>query len=220
MNVVIPWRAGCPHRERSLRWVVAQWEALGATVLIGEHADGPWCKAAAVANAIGRASDGPLAIADADVFPEDPAAITAAVAALSGHAWAVPHLYVHRLNEEASAAVIDGGPLPVRTFAEKPYHGFAGGGITITTKATYLQAPLDPRFTGWGQEDLSWSLALATLFGEPWRDTKVPLLHLWHPPQERQSRTVGSPDNLRLQKRYRAAHHRPDRMRALIEEAA
>lgn len=220
-TVIIPWRSGCPHRARALDWVTDRYRTLFPdwTLAVGEPTTAEWCKASAVTTAAHAAADGPIVVADADVFPADPQALTDAVAALSSHPWAIPHSHVHRYTEAATAALLAGTDLPAKPFAERPYLGFAGGGITVLDRSTYLDVPLDPRFVGWGQEDSSWALALRTLTGVPWRGSS-PLLHLYHPPQPRITRAVGSDENRQLFRRYHAARHRSDRMRELIQEAA
>jgi hypothetical protein len=45
-------------------------------------------------------------------------------------------------------------------------------------------------------------------------------VHLYHPPQQRLSRQVGSVGNKLLHDRYRKAHKKPDIMRELLQEAA
>lgn len=204
-----------------MEWVLGRYAATFPQfdVTIGEHSEGEWCKAAAVADGLSRVPDGPLIIADADVWISDTGAIPAALAALESHGWAIPHRDVHRLTEAATEAFMAGNPLPQRPWTQTPYPGWAGGGIVVTTTDTYRQAPIDHRFIGWGQEDASWALALRTLVGVPFRGN-APLTHLFHPPQPRLTRAVGSPEGKRLAMRYHKAARKPDRMRALIEEAA
>lgn len=220
-SVVIPWRAGCPHRERALEWVLGRYAATFPefAVTIGGHSEGEWCKAAAVADGLSRVPDGTLIIADADVWIDDATALPAAIEALESHGWAIPHADVHRLNEAATEAFMVGAELPDDPYTEKPYHGWAGGGIVVTTTDTYRQAPLDRRFVGWGQEDASWAIALRTIAGVPWRGT-APLTHLFHPPQPRRSRRYGSTEGQALHRRYTRAQRRPDQMRAILEGAA
>lgn len=219
--VVVPWRGGCEHRERALAWVTERWAADGFDVVVGEHADGPWCKALAVADALARTDADTLIVADADVWPIG--GMSEALAHLGPHRWVIPHMYVHRLSERGSTEFMAGAPLSGREFADRqgqdsrPHRGTAGGGIVALTRADYQRAPLDPRFRGWGQEDISWSMALKAILGVPWRGD-APLAHLWHPPQERKNRQVGNGDNFRLHDRYRRARTR-ERMVALIEEA-
>jgi hypothetical protein len=89
----------------------------------------------------------------------------------------------------------------------------------VLTRGAYDLAPIDPRFVGWGQEDESWALALGCLAGPSWRGT-AELWHLWHEPQVRQSRSVGSAASLALHQRYVRARRDPRRMAALVAEAS
>ena len=216
-DVLIPWRPGCRHREAALEWVADRWAGLGHRVIVGHHVIGEWCKAGAVASALAGSTDEVVIVADADVWPANPAAITDAISALDDHGWAIPHHDVHRLDGPATAELIaTSTPGPGR--AERPYVGFAGGGITVLRRGTYDDCPLDPRFLGWGQEDRSWAIALRCLHGTPWRGT-TDLWHLWHPPQQRANRHTGSMASHELERRYANAAKHPDAMRALIEEA-
>ena len=218
-SVIIPWRQGCPFRERALAWVLDRWAERFPTfdVVLGLHEDGPWCKAAAVADGLSKVADGSLIIADADVWV-DP---TEAVAACA--TWAVPHLKVHRLSERSTARAIAGEnwrnlPLDQSNQRDrKPYRGQPGGGVTVIRRDIYESCPV-PRIQGWGQEDEAWSIALHCLYGEPWRGG-LDLVHFWHPPQPRMSRIIGSVEVQQLRKRYRDAQNDPAAMRALVKEA-
>lgn len=220
VSVVIPWRGGDPQRERVWAWLVERWAAVhpGWQVVLGEHDDGgPWRKAAAVADGLAVADGELLVVADADVWADD---LEDAVAQLDEHPWVVPHHHVKRLSSAGTDQVLAGG-----RWVEAPlehrgcYVGHEGGGIVVLRRDLYEEVPLDPRFAGWGQEDDSWALALRTIAGRPWRGG-TDLWHLWHPPQPRLERKVGSMESQRLWLRYR--HHAERRdvaaMRALIEE--
>jgi len=214
--VVIPWRDGCPHRRDALRWVTGRWAAEHPAwpVVIGTCPDGPWVKAAAVTDAMTHTSAEVVVVTDADVWCDG---IPAAVNAADSHGWAVPHLLVHRLDRDATNALTAGlGDTGGRD--QHPYAGYEGGGIVVLRRDAWQEAPLDPRFTGWGQEDEAWAIALRTLVGPPWRGTHD-LIHLWHPPQDRLNRAVGSRDSIRLLRRYVDAHGDRAAMSALIEEA-
>lgn len=219
-TVIVPWRGGCPHRERAWAWVRAQYARLHPDWRVVEAVapDGPWCKATAAMPAIEAADDGIVVVADADVFaartPE-----TAVAAVESGlAAWAAPHLLVRRLNERGTNMLIAGETGFAEQQDQAPYRGLMGGGVVVARRETLLDCPLDPRFVGWGQEDLSWGVALHVLHGPAWRGNG-PLWHLWHPPQHRMNRKVGSIAGQQLQRRYLAARRDPAAMRALIEEA-
>ena len=217
--VIIPWRPGCPHREAALGWVVDRWEQTGHTVTLGgQQDDGPWRKASAVAHALDRTDTEVLVIADADVWC--PTWSTAVDAVTTGsRPWAMPHAWVRRLSQDATTQVLSGRePLTTMPHAERPHRGMPGGGMVVLTRDLYDQVPLDGRFAGWGQEDESWARALAVIAGRGGRGRGMPW-HLWHPPQERDSRRWGSKDSKALASRYRAART-PEAMRDLLSEAA
>lgn len=219
VEVVVPWRNGCPHRTAALDHVLGRYRQHGLDPIVAEHDDGPWCKARAVTPAVEASRADLIVMADADCWPTN---LPEALSAAAGAPWVIPHRDVWRLSTQATSAVYDGtvafdniGPSDCE---QAPYRGFAGGGVVILPRTTYLDVPLDPRFDGWGGEDESWARALSTLVGEPWRGT-APLFHLWHPPQPRMNRRHGSTQSEALTFNYRQAKGRPRRMRQLIEEA-
>ena len=219
LTVVIPWRdVGCVHRQRSLRWCLDRWRELGRTVRLGLSVGDPWVKADAVDHGVAPLPDDTVVvIADADVWCDG---IDAAIDAVTSgsHRWAKPHRLVHRLDDATTAATHDGGPLGGK-LDQAPYVGKTGGGMLVTTAATYREIPLDPRFQGWGQEDESWGLALQCLAG-PGFLGDAHLWHLWHPPQPRLSRVIGSRAGQQLHARYKAVSSTPAAMRSLIAEIA
>lgn len=216
VELIIPWRAGCEHRDRALQFILPRYRHL--TVTIAEAPEGPWCKALAVMPIIEASSARTIVVADADVWSDE---LDLAIDAVNhGRPWAVPHFRVHRLNEAATAKVYDGvdpKTLGPELYDQSPYVGVAGGGIVVLRRDVALDVPLDPRFTGWGGEDHSWGYALDSLHGAPWRG-RGPLWHLWHPPQRRATRKVGSAASERLRKRYWAAWGQHDAMRQIVEE--
>jgi len=213
VEVVVPWRGGCPHRHAALDWVTARLADMGLKVTVGEHVDGEWSKARAV-HAAGATAD-VLVIHDADVWCDGLDASIAAVQA--GASWAIPHREVRRLDAASTSAVLGGGPLKGR-LAERIHGGHAGGGITVLPRSVYESCPLDPRFEGWGQEDDSWAIALEAIRG-PHRRGLPPLWHLWHPPSPRLTRAVGSDRGRALHDRYRAARRDLAAITALVAEA-
>lgn len=214
LEVIIPWRSGCEQRAKALAWVLRQWGS-SVKVTVAEHTGGPWVKALAVTPAV-QASDAEIVVIfDADVWCEN--TITAVSAVEDGAPWALPHLMVNRLDARSTRAVLAGG-IPEQGNLEKQHVGHPGGGIVALPRSTYLETPLDPRFTGWGQEDDAWALALTTLAGEPWRGTS-PLWHLWHPAQPRMNRLYGSTSSRALYHRYERRVDAPRRMRLLVDEA-
>lgn len=211
---MVPWRPGCPHRERAWQWLRLRHEQHGHAVVEADS-PGEWCKALAVSRAVASIDSDIVVMHDADVWCDG---IDEAIAAVkAGAPWAVPHRTVMRLSEAATDDVYRTGMLG-GDLAQRPYRGHPGGGILVLPRTTYLEVPLDPRYTGWGQEDDSWYLALHTLLGHGWRGT-ADLWHLWHPPAQRLSRVVGSPASKALFAQYRSARTIPARMEQLVADA-
>ena len=156
-----------------------------------------------------------VVVADSDCWTDGLTAAAAAV--VDGAPWAIPHHFVHRLTEVGSDRTYAGGRWQKQPLEQMAYRGVAGGGFVIARPKDLLDVPLDSRFVGWGQEDESWARALRTLLGEPYRGMRD-LAHLWHPPQERLTRKIGSVGSRALARRYHAATGQPAQMRALIEE--
>lgn len=165
--------------------------------------------------AVARSTADIVVVADADVLCDGlPEAIRAVE---MGAPWAKPHRDVHRLSEEGTEAVYNGEDWREQTLDREVYRGIAGGGYVIARRETLMEIPLDPRFSGWGQEDESWALALITIAGPPYIGD-ADLIHLWHPPQERLSRRKGSHENWALMRRYAAARRDPELMRSILKE--
>lgn len=215
--VVIPWAGGCPHRLRALAFV-RRWytrEFCAWSVVVGVASAEPWCKARAAMPAIAASTADIIVLADADVICTGTGLAVGQVA--RGKPWAIPHDRVVRLDQAATEQLLETG-VEGETHAERPHAPMIGGGILVARRDVLLDAPLDPRFVGWGQEDDCHGRALRSLYGEPWQGSSD-LLHLWHPPQQRQSRSIGSDESWALRRRYRSARNDPAAMRELLREA-
>lgn len=211
VTLLVPWRPGDVHREAAWSKLRARHEEHGRTVIEGSCGDGPWCKADAVADALQHTTDDLLVIHDADVWSEG---LDDAIAAIDGHTrWAIPHTLVYRLAKDQHEETTERHLLD-----ERPYRGFAGGGIVVIDRDALRFCPMDRRFVGWGHEDESWALALVSLYGHPWRGD-ANLFHWWHEPQPRIGRARGSGESHALRNRYRQAAKDRRSMLAMIEEA-
>lgn len=210
VSVVVPRAGDCPHRERAWQWIRRRYGDV--EIVEGWGDPDRWSKADAVADALERATGDLLVVADADVWSEQLEPIITAVA--DGAPWGTPHTHVRRLTEIGTIRFMAGEREEAPT--EEEHFAQVGGGIVVLPRATYERIPLDPRFIGWGGEDKSWARALRLLAGPPARQHAA-LWHLWHPPQPRLTRTVGSAANVTLAGRYADASSNR-MMRALIEE--
>lgn len=208
--VVVPFRGGCTHRETAWAFLRTRYETLGLDVVEGGCV-GPWRKAVAVNNAIRQSTAEILVIADADVWCDH---VVDSIEEVRGEAhWSVPHSKVCRLTKEATAEWLAGGK-PTAT-EENPYPGVEGGGIVVLERELWERAPMDPRFVGWGQEDEAWGISLRN-HGLKIRRQPGVLWHLWHPPQQRDSRGIGSAESFEL---FREYVHNPDRALELARRA-
>src|SRR5690606_36902357 len=128
-----------------------------------------------------------LIVADADVLCDG---VQAAVMAVEQNRakWAMPHKVVKRLSQESAKAVLSGRTVLDRSTDLMENHTARRGRVLVVLSREVIEGvPMDPGFTGWGQEDESWAIALQTLAGPVWQG-EIPLFHLWHPPAERQTR--------------------------------
>lgn len=229
VGLIIPWQDQ-PDRRRGLDYVTEWWASLGLEPGIGVIRPGePWRKGPAIERGIAAWTidlTEPKAwiVADADVVmsgAEGLLDLTRAVERVSTgrEPWAVPHLKVHRHPAAGTHAIISGvAAHELPDPGVEIHQGHPGGGLVVLSPQIVADRVLpDPRYGGWGQEDDSWAFAIKTLYGPPWRG-RAPLHHLWHKPQERQSRSVGSAEGEALYRRYLGAleHRRP--MRALVDE--
>lgn len=221
VSVVIPFRAGGGERAAALEWLSGRygerfpgWEL----VVAGDDDEGGWSKGVAVARATRRALGRVLVVSDADVWCDD---VGDAVGRVAGGEvdWAMPHEPVRRLDAAATGRVLAGVEPDWEMGLERgEYQGVRGGGLVVVTREALAAAPLDPRFRGWGTEDIAWGDALRATVGVPWRGTAV-LWHLWHPPESRMSPYVGNLESKELGLRYRRARRRTLEMPVLVAEA-
>jgi hypothetical protein len=215
ISVIVPWQPGCQHRERNWSYLRPFWERFGE-VIEGECA-GPWSKGSAVRDGLSRAKGDTVIVADADVWVDPSDALEADTP------WAVPHLKVHRLSDESTVRMINGEPwrsLPLDRGNQrdcKPYNGQPAGGVVVLNRSVIESCTPDPRFVGWGHEDVAWDAALTSLFGSPWRGN-ADLVHLWHPAQPRLDRATGTHQSKALMRRYLNAARRPDLIRGILME--
>lgn len=123
-----------------------------------------------------QASADVLVFADADVIPGPGAVDEAVRIATQNDCTVYPYTNYVRLTQDATRALLDGG--------------WAGefewtidnsvGALFVVKRSLYLEAGgCDPRFVGWGFEDVAWAVQSALLFGENQR-VQGNLLHLWH----------------------------------------
>lgn len=219
-TVVIPYGSGGdPDRAAAFDFVARWWRSLGLPVLVGRLPETTaWSKGAAVDSVIDRAKTDGLIIADADALLTREGASDALRAVAHGSAWAQPHGRVLRLarNETKRVYRLGVDVLPRLGGSSRPAP--PGGGIVVLSREAYdTVGGIDPRFHGWGGEDISFARALDTLAGYGIRFGGT-LWHLYHQRTPRRLGNRASDESERLAGRYLDAENDPDAMRELVWE--
>lgn len=225
VSVLVPLSSGDEARAEVWRWVRRRYEDEHADweIVVGFHRTGvDWSKGCALADAASRAGGDLFVVADADAYVEADV-LEQAVDYVTGGAeaapWAMPHNLVIRLTRWGTARLTTGqirtadamGRNDVRWRHDAP----AGGGIAVLTREAWdTVGGVDPRFMGWGGDDIAFGWALDTLVGAH-VNLGEPLVHLWHPEHLQRRRSP----NDELAGRYLAANGDPDAMRILVAEA-
>lgn len=224
LSILMAWTDRGDTERRAVKdWVAAFWTAHlpGAELVFGtDTTGGDFNRSASFNDAADRATGDVFFITDADLC-FDPGVVRTAVEVVSGSAcWVVPWRTNFRLTAAATAAMLAEDPAtyapPARPLP-RTWEGtetgigmrFGGGCAVIPRAAWELLGGHDPRFVGWGSEDIGFSLAMDTLWG-PHLVPPVNMLHLYHP------RAGGDTRNPALELRYWAAQGRPEAMRELL----
>lgn len=256
ISILVPFRADNHYRSELWEWLREYWEAEipEAEVIIGhDHKAGrrkPFSKTAAVNNAFRRSHGDIIVILDADAYldaevVEHCARRLRKARRHGAQTWFVPYRNMYRLTEEATEEVIESDPENPLRFPSPPddddidgQQGSWGPGkankygalIQIMPREAFLTVGcIDPRFRGWGGEDVSFLRALDTLWGRH-KNTPNDVLHLWHPKIHTSGydptnqyltrvwngqRAPGSNNFLATQ--YHLATWKPERMRKLVD---
>jgi GT2 family glycosyltransferase len=223
VSLLVPIEPDGGERDRNWRWLRSRYQRLfPGWEIVERGCSGGWSKGEAVNAAAQAASGEVLVIADADLLLARDGLTEALVALKRGAPWVVPHGRVLRLTEACTAKVLAGdmpafpAPLESSSLARPSRLGPAGGGVTVLRReAFHAVGGIDPDFTGWGGEDISFARALDTLVG-PHRRLGALAWHLWHPPMERRLGNRASSANERLAARYLDAVGDPISMAALV----
>lgn len=228
--LLVPFRFGDDtHRERAWAYVRGWYQQRhpGFRLIVGECRHGePWSKGRALQRAFERIySERVIVVADADVLVS-PGVLEGCVQVVASgeRAWAQPHDTVYRLSRSATVALIRRGadavikPLGTPSLERRKHAAAHGGGILVTTVDAYADVGgIDPRFVGWGGDDISFARALDTLVG-PCARSAAPLWHLWHPRAERRPGNRASEASEDLAARYLVASGNVDAMRKIVDE--
>lgn len=239
LSILVPFRAeaGEPGviRTQNWEWLKARWNHFfpDAQIVVGTEDGMPFSKTTAINNAYARARGKVFVLADADSWvPEDQ--IRRAVAFAKQHrVLVIPWQDARRLDKvgrwdtKAILAMDPSTPNPVSAEAfgraddYKP-SPFTAAMVTVITREDFESVGgMDPRFRGWGAEDVAFALACDTLLGK----NKLMLGHAWALHHERprlNQRRVWEGDdahhNIELGDRYWQSRGKPEEMTSLCSE--
>lgn len=183
LSIVVPFRGGCPHRERAYLYVRARLAVSFPTAEIIDADDGGkvFSRERSLNLGASRAKGDMLVFHEADCIVA-PRQILAAIdlAALDPGRLVLPYSTVYLLSPEATDLVISGpsgADLPGVSVAV----GMLGG-IGVISRATFERVGgFDSSLEGWGRGDVSFVEA-CDRHAAPTMRTMGELLHLWHPP--------------------------------------
>jgi len=199
ISLLIPFRSDNKSRREVFNWILQYWECElpDAEIVIGRDWGIPFSKSGAVNDAARRASGKYFVIIDADAYLPGDVIRTAVArierAARKGHRlWYIPYRRVFRLTPEASRRVLDSDPCDPERFPSPPDdldvesmegsafgHHFGALIQIMPREAFFAVGGMDPRFRGWGGEDVSFVRAVDTLWGKH-KTTRNDVLHLYH----------------------------------------
>lgn len=246
ISLLVPFRASAqsPHRTRLWDWLREYWrhELPDAEIVIGRCQNRIFRKTEAVNDAASRARGRIFVILDSDAYLLGEQILDAArqieeAARRGQNRWFVPYRKLYRLKQEPTELVLQSDPRNPLRFSNPP----ASEHVESTTSAAYghhygamcqvmpreafeCVGLMDPRFEGWGGEDVAFLRAVETLWGKN-KSIDMPIFHLWHPSigttamdkcWEGQTRPQV---NNQLATRYGKATGDRVKMRALVDEA-
>ena len=246
ISLLVPFRPNSKRdpRIKTWEWLEQRWSYLlpEAELCVGTDTGGdPFSKSAAVNDAYSKATGDLLVIADADSWVEPSSLRTGIETASRKEHLVVPWWKSYRLTQKDSESILQQQPdvrLPVtremkdRAKDSGPAPDSAAMVLVILRTAFERVGGFDPRFRGWGSEDVSFGLSCWTLLGrnEYCLGEAYALYHarphakteIKDPMWENMRVWRNDPGglNFELWHRYRRAQGHPEKMLALCAEHA
>ena len=250
LSLIVPFRDDLQEgRADNWAWLRAFWEHTlpEAEIVLGDAPGIPFSKTCAVNAAFRESSGDVIVMIDADAYIDPAVILDCATEIRAGRereprepVWFVPYRHLYRLTRVSTLLLIASEPDEPFEFGSPPDNDDVGptngsdvahhyGALIQIFPREAFEAVrgMDPRFRGWGAEDVCNVLALDTLFGVH-RLTPNQVLTLWHSVQAAPNTNPhllrvwgGQTDprqNWKLAGRYRKALRDTEAMRALIAE--
>jgi hypothetical protein len=246
VSILVPFRDdNAVGRGVNWAWLRKYWahELPAAQIVVGTDDGQPFSKTTAVNHAFRLSSpaNDVIAMIDADCFIASDVILACAAAIREARHWReplwfVPYRRLYRLTASATANLIASSPESPLQF-EAPHteedvqstealaaigHRFGALIQIFPREAFLLTGGMDPRFRGWGGEDVTQVRVLDTLYGVH-QTTNNEVLTLWHTAlgdvylrKWEGQKNIGANDQLSI--RYRRTRRDPRRMKAIIAE--
>ena len=210
ISLLVPFQSKDSWRRDIWKWLRRYWkDALpGVEIVVGTDPKSkrhwwrpnppPFSKTNAVNRAFRKSHGDIVVILDADVFLDADDLIHCAnrirlAESVGVHLWFMPYMHHYRLTKGASALLLDSDPADPFRFPVPPPkdwcedaeghnygHSFGAFAMVLSAEAFKHVHGMDPKFRGWGGEDMSFLIKLDTLWGKH-KNTTNQLLHVWHP---------------------------------------
>ncbi len=211
IQVLVPHRG----REASLARHLQQWDALGLKTHVSDCEDEVFTRAIALNTAAERATDADvLILTDVDMVLERPErAIEAAEIALRDYCYVCTYSAMHALSEAGTQALYD-GQLPAAHDVIQEVKLIWGAPCAVPRALFDEVGGMDPRFYGYGHEDLAF-LAATDAFGGAKQRVEGIAWHMWHDDNPYKNWNF---QNASLTSRYRDAGGDRAKVQAIIGE--
>lgn len=235
VSILVPFRSeeNDDTRDRLWEWVEKRWRwmAPDAEIVVGMDSGVPFSKTTAVNDAFLKSTGDILIVADADSWMEPDRLQKTISAVEQRQRLIVPWNKIYRIDKYGTEQLLKMDPttenlgldqLSVERGSPEPIT--AGTIFAITRRGFETVQAMDPRFRGWGYEDIAFRRACDVLIG---RTTYLHLgaaYSLWHPaPTMEDTGRVWEFDpgklNEELNAQYVEAEQQPmAAMRALVDE--
>lgn len=234
VSVLVPFRdEPGTTRKASWQWLRKRWKATFGNfqIVIGKDTGTPFSKTTAVNDAYTRAKGDVLVIADADSWVEPANLLLGIEYALRHDVLVIPWSESWRLTPEDSEAIMAQSPdvqnpltkqIKDRCTDFRPAPETGAMMLVLKRECFERVGGMDPRFRGWGSEDVAFAIACQTMLGM----NKVmlgPAWSLWHSRSrnEKGVRVWDKDDGYRnraLVRRYQQAYRSVEMMAALCAE--
>ena len=236
VSVLVPFRAEAGEagriRTENWQWLEKRWQALlpQAEIVTGTDEGQPFSKTTAVNDAYSRASGDVFVIADADSWVPIRHVVQSIDYVLRRQVLVVPWTIAHRLTAADTTRLRKMDPATDQPFSQsmrknvtdyRPSPSTAAMVVVVSREGFERVGGMDPRFRGWGAEDVAFGLACGALLGL----TKIILgesYALYHKRPRKDGRRVWENDpghhNIELGERYWQAKGDPEKMTVICSE--